>query len=444
MEGVQRIFIECTHTLGTDLNTGIQRVVRNILNETQGLRSKTKIEAIPVVIEDGKFFRAAKRNKVVKELHRFANRLQTKFASDRPNRPVAKRMRKLLYPKTLVRALHRATSEDAARLIEFRSHDVLLMLDSSWHLPAWDSIKQARENGCVVGAVYYDLIPVQYPQYFTEPTLQVFGDWLNNALEHCQFFASISGTTSDYLREYALKHQYPTQVAGQDRFDSFKLGADICRSSSSQIRESLRNIFANSNSAPWLSVGTVEPRKNHRYLIDAFDEVYRQNPNACLCIAGKEGWKVEELVERIRNHPELNKRLFWFSDLTDAELQFAYQNSKALIFPSIIEGFGLPIVEAMHYGLPAFASDTKIHREVGGQNCNYFGLEDPQTLAAQILKAETNGLEGFQQAPQGYKPTTWQESALELISKCADFHRLINSDPGTSETDNAGPMRRAA
>ncbi|MEM8119924.1 glycosyltransferase, partial [Morganella morganii] len=97
----------------------------------------------------------------------------------------------------------------------------------------------------------------------------------------------------------------------------------------------------------FLMVSTIEPRKNHGYLLDAFERAWAQGSQARLCIAGRIGWKCEALVERVRQHPELNKRLFMFNDLSDKSLEYAYSHAASLVFPSYVEGFGLPLVEAM-------------------------------------------------------------------------------------------------
>ncbi|MBF4213185.1 glycosyltransferase, partial [Pseudomonas donghuensis] len=80
--------------------------------------------------------------------------------------------------------------------------------------------------------------------------------------------------------------------------------------------------------------------KNHDYLLDAFELAWAAGSTARLCIAGRIGWKCDALLARVRNHPELNKRLFMFNDLSDTSLEHAYSHASALVFPSCVEGFG--------------------------------------------------------------------------------------------------------
>jgi alpha-1,2-rhamnosyltransferase len=163
-----------------------------------------------------------------------------------------------------------------------------------------------------------------------------------------------------------------------------------------------------------LSVGTVEPRKNHAMLLNAMERVWSEGNEARLVIAGRPGWMCDDLHDRLRNHAENQTRLYWFDDASDADIGYLYQNARLFAFPSVVEGFGLPIVESLFHGTPVVASDTQIHREVGRDRCEYFSLDDVEALKRLIVTAS--------QTP---KPSiageieicSWRESARELLSK---------------------------
>jgi glycosyltransferase involved in cell wall biosynthesis len=98
-------------------------------------------------------------------------------------------------------------------------------------------------------------------------------------------------------------------------------------------------------------------------------------------IVGKETWKhlpdserrtLPETVRKLKEHPELNKRLFWLEDASDEYLQEIYKVSTCLLAASEAEGFGLPLIEAARYKLPIIARDTPIFREVAGEWAFYF------------------------------------------------------------------------
>jgi alpha-1,2-rhamnosyltransferase len=144
-------------------------------------------------------------------------------------------------------------------------------------------------------------------------------------------------------------------------------------------------------------------------------------------------------MKRIQNHPKLNRGLWVFHDLSDIELHYAYQHCSGVLLPSIVEGFGLPIVESLWHGRKTFASDTPIHREVGGKHCEYFQLHDAQSLviAIQAWESAQNTATphlATNSTPQRFMPTTWRQSASQLLDAVLD----------TYNTRSASPARRAA
>ena len=119
-------------------------------------------------------------------------------------------------------------------------------------------------------------------------------------------------------------------------------------------------------------VATIEPRKGHHQTLKAFELLWGQGADINLVIVGKQGWLVEELIENIKAHSELNKRLFWQEGISDEYLENIYAESTCLIAASEGEGFGLPLIEAAQKGKPIIARDIKVFREVAGDYAYYF------------------------------------------------------------------------
>ena len=113
----------------------------------------------------------------------------------------------------------------------------------------------------------------------------------------------------------------------------------------------------------FLMVGTVEMRKGHRLALDAFESMWRENIDAELVIVGKTGWCVEHLLTRLRKI-RIGPALDRYEKASDDELLGHYADADALIAASYTEGFGLPLVEARHFGKPIIASDIPVFREV--------------------------------------------------------------------------------
>lgn len=163
-----------------------------------------------------------------------------------------------------------------------------------------------------------------------------------------------------------------------------------------------------------LMVGTIEPRKGHAQVLDAFDLLWRNGAEQNLIIAGKQGWHVESFVERLREHPEIGKRLFWFPDINDVQLAQLYVELDGLVMASEAEGFGLPLVEAAQYGMPLFVRDLAVFREVAGEHATYFTAQRAEELALQLAEWLDQLDCGTAPGSQAMKSLTWSASAAQL------------------------------
>ena len=131
----------------------------------------------------------------------------------------------------------------------------------------------------------------------------------------------------------------------------------------------------------FLMVGTIEPRKGHQQTLAAFETLWAQGVRANLVIVGKPGWLVEDLVQCLRNHPELGAQLHWLESVSDEYLEVIYSASSCLIAASEGEGFGLPLIEAAQYHLPIIARDLPVFREITGAHAFYFNGLKPSDLS---------------------------------------------------------------
>ena len=140
-------------------------------------------------------------------------------------------------------------------------------------------------------------------------------------------------------------------------------------------------------------VGTIEPRKGHAHVLDAFDQLWSRGLDVNLVIVGAEGWRhlrpnmrrvIPQIIARLRSHPEWGRRLFWVSRASDEYLEKIYATSSCLIAAAEGEGFGLPLIEAARHGLPIIARDIPVFREVAGEHAFYFAGKDSDVLAEAI------------------------------------------------------------
>lgn len=116
-----------------------------------------------------------------------------------------------------------------------------------------------------------------------------------------------------------------------------------------------------------LCVGTLEPRKNQKTLVEAYLLARESTPSIMpLVIIGRKGWGDDRLHHKLKIGIYSDKNIYYLDDAPNQILSWAYQNATIVALPSVHEGFGLPIIEAFQYGKPAILSDIPIFREIGG------------------------------------------------------------------------------
>ena len=134
-----------------------------------------------------------------------------------------------------------------------------------------------------------------------------------------------------------------------------------------------------------------------------------------LVIAGKQGWLLEPLCQRLRTHPENGKRLIWLDKASDAHLEQLFKSCDGLIAASEGEGFGLPLIEAAKHDLPILARDIPVFREVAGDHATYFDGADAASLLHALELWLGAHRTGQVVRSSGLSTLTWRESAAALL-----------------------------
>lgn len=304
--------------------------------------------------------------------------------------------------------------------ISYSNGDVFVGLDLNHHVASAqkDYITTLRRSGVYISYVIYDLLPIQYPQFW-EPQHNVkklHHDWLEVVTRYDSAIC-ISQSVADELDEWVQEHGKPRERPLC--IDWFHLGADVENSNPSlgvptDAEKVLNHLRARTS---FLMVGTLEPRKGYSEVLDCFDKLWQRNEDINLVIVGKKGWLVDNLIERLSTHPQLDSKLFWLDGVSDQYLDKVYKASSCLIAASYGEGFGLPLIEAAQNGLPIIARDIAVFREVAGASASYFGSSEPENLA-NIIEQWISLYKEEKHTP--YKEITWltwEQSAMMLSEK---------------------------
>lgn len=161
-------------------------------------------------------------------------------------------------------------------------------------------------------------------------------------------------------------------------------------------------------------LGTIEARKNHLMILKIWERfVARLGPNAPkLLIIGQRGWECDQTFELLDRSQMLKEAVREIGHCSDAELARHLATARALLFPSLVEGFGLPLVEALRSGTPVIASDLPAFREIAGDIPDYLDPRDDTAWEGSIL-AYGSGRSVARAAQvrrmAGFRPPTWHD-----------------------------------
>ena len=302
---------------------------------------------------------------------------------------------------------------------DMRADDVYFEIDSCWNNKNRRSTlyKRLKEKNIKIVVHVYDIIPVLFPQYCHSNTLIRFLNYIGATLEYADNIIVNTESTANDIKELANKvgvqaPKIEVIPLGSD-FKNDELKEEIL-GTATKITEKGKYIFM---------VGTIEPRKNHQFVLDMFDK-YLKNTDISLVFAGRIGWNVEELTSRMKKYEESYDNFYFINAGNDTTINYLYNNASLVLVPSIYEGFGLPIIEALEKKVPVIASDISVFKDVAGDFCDYFSLDDVDDLGKLVMKYinnENNIFENKVEQLKSYKITTWDES----YSKFNDFFESI-------------------
>lgn len=256
-------------------------------------------------------------------------------------------------------------------------------LDALWQMRR--RLVDMRRIGVQFWYLVHDFLPLTDPQWFSEPTVIRFHNWL----------AIIAGTADGvFCVSRTVEQQMHAILA--DRFGQtgkiasqvIPMGADIAASRPSRgIPEGLDAVLAIMGQRPTiLMVGTIEPRKGYADALDALDYLWASGLDVNFVLVGGTGWKMEAFDARLAAHPQRGERLHHPGKISDEALARIYGACTGVLFPSHAEGFGLPLVEALSFGKPVLARNLPVFAE-RGEDVRFFDADaDTPALAEEIRR----------------------------------------------------------
>ena len=209
-----------------------------------------------------------------------------------------------------------------------------------------------------ISVLIHDTIPLDHPEFQRPGTVENFAARLRWTSQNADLIIYNSHKTrTDAERHFREWGRVPPGMVAH-------LGIDPPRPDPSALPDWLdlaRPYF--------VTVGTIEPRKNHAVLLDLWEAMAADPPSGgmpALYIVGRRGWRNEALFARLDNSPIMGCDVFELGGLGDGAMAALLQGARALLFPSLDEGFGLPPCEAAALGVRVVLNEAPVYREILG------------------------------------------------------------------------------
>lgn len=254
----------------------------------------------------------------------------------------------------------------------------------------------------------YDLTMIRFPSHRVKDSTR-HGEMLKKACLKAEAILSISQATKDDLIKYFNIDPKKIFVTYLGYNPVFKKIDNI-----QEIKKILKKYYIN---YPYiLFVGTIEPRKNIANLLKAFDKFKNQDKNNFhLVLIGKKGWNTSEIDETFAK-TKYKDKIHFMDFIDDQELVYLYNAASLLCYPSLFEGFGLPVLEAMACGTPVITSNISSLPEVGGDAARYIdpdNIEDISNKITQILTDQIVLKAMSKKSLKQAKKFSWEKCARE-------------------------------
>ena len=268
-----------------------------------------------------------------------------------------------------------------------------------------------RKNLKTVVTVH-DLAFKIFPQYFTKKDLTKLNKLTDLAVKNADRIIAVSNSTKNDILKF-----YPEIKAEKISVVYHGFDRGLFRQESAQEESDLLKSYNLTAKNYLLYVGAIQPRKNLEVLIGAFEKVKEKNSNMKLVIAGAPAWKSDNIIKKI-NNSRFKDDIIITGNLSFKETSVFYRKAKMFIFPSLYEGFGIPVLEAMASGIPVICAKNSSLTEVGGDAVLYFETKNSQDLADcinKIINQEEFSERLIKQGIERVKNFSWEKCARETL-----------------------------
>lgn len=259
----------------------------------------------------------------------------------------------------------------------------------------------------------HDLIPISYPEYSRPGENSRHQFRMETVLRYGNGIIVNSKNTLEYLESYANHHSLVMPKSVVAHLATAPLPSAKIQSPVDQ--------------AYFVMLGTIEPRKNHLLILHIWREMVEKvgNDAPLLIIIGQRGWECENIIDILERCDAIRPYVIEKSMCSDQELSTYLTHARALLFPSFVEGYGMPLVEALSMGTPVIASNLSVFQEIAGDIPEYLDPLDGKGWMETIIEyMQPQSVKRIEQIGRikDFVPLTWNDHCKRVEKFLDDFN----------------------
>lgn len=272
-----------------------------------------------------------------------------------------------------------------------------------------------------------DLSYLYFPELFNKSDLYQLRNWTSYSVKNAKKVLTISNSSrDDIIREYGVAEEKVLTIYPGIK-DPLSLSPHVYGMNVLKAKYDISENYL-------LFVGTLQPRKNIIRLIEAFHQVIKSSSQKSssakledlqLVIVGKKGWLYESILQTPENLG-IAERVKFLDGVSDEDLVAFYKHAICYVLPSLYEGFGLPVLEAMKYGCPVITSNVSSLPEAGGDAALYVDPGNVEDIVEKITLVLTHDKIRHEMVEKGkiqVKKFSWEKTAMKTLEVLQDVGR---------------------
>lgn len=322
-----------------------------------------------------------------------------------------------------------ATPFDGTGTLDDGKPSVLCLMGAAWvqqdyahRVLAWK-----RRFGTRFVMMVHDLIPIYARETCDQDTVRVFEPFMHGVLPHVDHVLAVSENTAKDVRRYYASLRLPAPgITVTKEGSSF---AEFLPADAEQAETTLPDLPARFV----LCVATIEGRKNHQLILDIWQRMIElgEDPPHLICV-GRLGWKATPFVSALVETNYLGGRVHLLREVSDTDLQLLYQRCLFSIFPSLYEGWGLPVGESLAMGAICVCSNRASIPEVAGDCGVYIDVDDVEQslgVVRDLVRDEAARKTLKAAIRRNYTPIRWSSVAERVIEACEEAAKVAWQEP---------------